>query len=240
MDLVLRRALGPHRGRLLSQSVDLSALSPIIDHDPRDPALFVQALTHGSTGQTPDYQRLEFLGDRVLGMVIADLLYTRFPLAAEGQMSSFLNRLVSRESCAEIARACNLGPLIRLGKQARDDGGAGSTNILGDVVEALIGALYIDGGMASARSFIERHWAERIAEIAEAPRHPKSELQEWAAARNRKTPMYTMLGKSGPDHDLRFTVRVEIKGLGASEASGTSKQEAETQAARQFLAEHNK
>lgn len=224
----------------MSQGVDLSALAPIIDHDPRDPALFVQALTHGSTGQTPDYQRLEFLGDRVLGMVIADLLYAQFPKAAEGQMSSFLNRLVSRESCAEIARACNLGSLIRLGKQARDDGGAGSTNILGDVVEALIGALYIDGGMVSARAFIVRHWATRIADISEAPRHPKSELQEWAAARNRKTPMYTMLGKSGPDHDLRFTVRVEIKGLGASEASGTSKQEAETQAARQFLAEHSK
>ncbi|MDM7956312.1 ribonuclease III [Blastomonas sp.] len=239
MDLVHCRALGPYRGRLLSNPVDLSALAPIIDHAPSNPALFVQALTHGSTGQTPDYQRLEFLGDRVLGMVMADLLYARFPKAAEGQMSAFLNRLVSRESCADIARACNLGALIRLGKQARDDGGAGSTNILGDVVEALIGALYLDGGLASARSFIERHWAERISDIAEAPRHPKSELQEWAAARNRKTPTYTMLGKSGPDHDLRFTVRVEIKGLGAAEATGTSKQEAETHAARQFLAEHN-
>ncbi|WP_373488286.1 ribonuclease III [Blastomonas sp.] len=223
----------------MSQPVDLAALQPIIDHMPRDPGLFVQALTHGSTGLTPDYQRLEFLGDRVLGMVIADLLIARFPQASEGQMSSFLNRLVSRESCAEIARACSLGPLIRLGKQARDDGGAGSTNILGDVVEALIGALYLDGGMASARAFIERHWATRIAAISEAPRHPKSELQEWAAARNRKTPVYIMLGKSGPDHDLRFTVRVEIKGLGAAEATGSSKQEAETQAARQFLAEHN-
>ncbi|MFN3818535.1 ribonuclease III [Blastomonas sp.] len=230
--------MGPHRGRVLSAAIDFAALGPIIDHEPLDAALFVQALTHGSTGQTPDYQRLEFLGDRVLGMVIADLLYARFPKAAEGQMSAFLNRLVSRESCAEIARACNLGPLIRLGKQARDDGGAGSTNILGDVVEALIGALYLDGGMERARAFIERHWGTRIAEISEAPRHPKSELQEWAAARNRKTPTYTMLGKSGPDHDLRFTVRVEIKGLGAAEATGTSKQEAETLAARQFLAEH--
>ena len=224
----------------MSQSVDLSALLPIIDHEPRDPALFAEALTHGSTGQTPDYQRLEFLGDRVLGMVIAELLYARFPKSAEGQMSAFLNRLVSRESCAQIAQACNLGPLILLGKQARDDGGAGSTNILGDVVEALIGALYLDGGMGSARAFIERHWAEPISAISQAPRHPKSELQEWAAARNRKTPTYAMLGKSGPDHDLRFTVRVEIKGLGASEATGHSKQEAETQAARQFLAEYSK
>jgi ribonuclease-3 len=239
MDLDHRRPLEPHRGRVLSAPVDVSGLVPIIGHDPNNPALFIQALTHGSTGQTPDYQRLEFLGDRVLGMVMADLLYQQFPKAAEGQMSAFLNRLVSRESCAEIARACALGPLIRLGKQARDDGGAGSTNILGDVVEALIGALYIDGGMQSARAFIERHWASRIADISEAPRHPKSELQEWAAARNRKTPVYTMLGKSGPDHDLRFTVRVEIKGLGAAEAIGTSKQEAETLAARQFLAEHS-
>lgn len=222
----------------MTQPVDFAALGPIIDHTPSDPALFIEALTHGSTGQTPDYQRLEFLGDRVLGMVIADVLYARFPKAAEGQMSAFLNRLVSRESCAQIARACHLGPLIRLGKQARDDGGASSTNILGDVVEALIGALYLDGGLPSARRFIERHWADRIAEISEAPRHPKSELQEWAAARNRKMPTYTLLGKSGPDHDLRFTVRVDIKGLGAAEATGTSKQEAETLAARQFLAEH--
>lgn len=224
----------------MSAEPDLVALLPIIDHQPRNPALFVQALTHGSTGITPDYQRLEFLGDRVLGMVVADLLYTRFPKAAEGQMSAFLNRLVSRESCAQIARACNLGPLIRLGKQARDDGGAGSTNILGDVVEALIGALYIDGGMDAARSFIARHWADRLGAISEAPRHPKSELQEWAAARNRKTPTYTLLRKSGPDHDLRFTVQVEIKGLGSAEATGTSKQEAETLAAKQFLAEHGR
>jgi len=224
----------------LSAEPDLAALLPILDYKPRQPALFVQALTHGSTGVTPDYQRLEFLGDRVLGMVIAELLYTRFPKAAEGQMSAFLNRLVSRESCAQIARACNLGPLIRLGKQARDDGGAGSTNILGDVVEALIGALYVDGGLEAARRFVERHWADRIGAISEAPRHPKSELQEWAAARNRKTPVYTLLRKSGPDHDLRFTVQVEIKGLGSAEATGTSKQEAETLAAKQFLAEHGK
>ena len=224
----------------MSAEPDLAALLPILDYKPRQPALFVQALTHGSTGVTPDYQRLEFLGDRVLGMVIAELLYTRFPKAAEGQMSAFLNRLVSRESCAQIARACNLGPLIRLGKQARDDGGAGSTNILGDVVEALIGALYIDGGLETARRFVERHWADRLSAISEAPRHPKSELQEWAAARNRKTPVYTLLRKSGPDHDLRFTVQVEIKGLGIAEATGTSKQEAETLAAKQFLAEHGR
>ena len=224
----------------MSAEPDLAALLPILDYKPRQPALFVQALTHGSTGITPDYQRLEFLGDRVLGMVIAELLYTRFPKAAEGQMSAFLNRLVSRESCAQIARACNLGPLIRLGKQARDDGGAGSTNILGDVVEALIGALYIDGGLETARRFVERHWADRLSAISEAPRHPKSELQEWAAARNRKTPVYTLLRKSGPDHDLRFTVHVEIKGLGIAEATGTSKQEAETLAAKQFLAEHGR
>lgn len=238
--MVHRGSLGPYRGRVLNPDVDLTALLPIIDYQPRDPGLFVQALTHGSTGITPDYQRLEFLGDRVLGMVVADLLYTRFPKAAEGQMSAFLNRLVSRESCADIARACSLGPLIRLGKQARDDGGAGSTNILGDVVEALIGALYIDGGIAAARAFIERHWADRIGAISEAPRHPKSELQEWAAARNRKTPVYTLLRKSGPDHDLRFNVQVEVKGLGTAQATGTSKQEAETLAAKQFLAEHGR
>jgi len=205
---------------------------------PRDPALFREALTHGSLGEPRDYQRLEFLGDRVLGMVIADTLYRRFGDAREGQMATFLNRLVSRETCAEIARSIDLGPHLRLGKQAREDGGADSVNILGDVVEALIGALYLDAGLDAARGFILDHWASRLDAIAAIPKHPKSALQEWAAARGRRTPLYSLVDRSGPHHDLRFTVRVEIKGLGSTEATGSSKQEAETEAARLFLAEH--
>ena len=224
----------------MSGHFDPLPVAQLTGHSPRDPALFRQALTHGSTGEARDYQRLEFLGDRVLGMTIATLLYERFEGAREGELSAYLNRLVSRETCADIARKIGLGPLIRLGKQARDDGGTDSTNILGDVVEALIGALYLDAGLDAARSFIERHWRALLDTIATAPKHPKSALQEWAAAHNRKTPDYILIEKSGPHHDLRFTVEVTIRGMGSVRATGTSKQEAETEAARLFLAEHQK
>ena len=188
-------------------------------------------------GEGEDYQRLEFLGDRVLGLVIGSLLFDRYPAISEGQLSAFLNRLVSGESCADIARALKIGPHIRLGKQARDDGGANSVNILGDVVEALIGALYLEAGLDAAERFIAGHWEGKIAAIDKAPQHPKSALQEWAAANNRKMPEYVLVGRSGPHHDLRFQVSVTIKGVGEKQAEGSSKQEAETLAARAFLEE---
>ena len=219
----------------MTGATDIAALT---GHRPVDPALFERALTHGSTGAAEDYQRLEFLGDRVLGMTIAQLLYERFPRASEGQMSAWLNRLVSRDSCAEIARAMDLGPHIRLGKQARDDGGADSTNILGDVVEALIGALYLDAGLAAAQGFIAEQWKQALAKVDDAPKHPKSALQEWAAAKGRRPPEYRQVGKSGPHHALRFTYEVEVKGIGSASAEGSSRQEAETEAARRFLEEH--
>ena len=211
----------------MSAHFDPLQVAKLTGHDPCDPALFRQALTHGSTGDPRDYQRLEFLGERFEG-------------AREGELSAYLNRLVSRETCVDIARKIGLGPLIRLGKQARDDGGTDSTNILGDVVEALIGALYLDAGLDAARNFIERHWHGLLDTIATAPKHPKSALQEWAASHQRKPPEYALVEKSGPHHDLRFTVEVTIKGMGAVRATGTSKQEAETEAAKLFLAEHRK
>ena len=123
---------------------------------PSDWTLYHRALTHGSTGQ-PDYQRLEFLGDRILGLVIADMLYHRYKDEAEGRLSHRLNALVSGATCAEIARQIGLAPYIRLGKQARDDGAQQSDNVLGDVMEAVIGALYIDHGLEAARALISRH-----------------------------------------------------------------------------------
>lgn len=235
--MVHRCALGSHWQDVLKQAPDLAALANILGHQPADPALFVRALTHGSMGEAQDYQRLEFLGDRVLGLVIGSALFERFPDISEGQLSSFLNRLVSGESCADVARTLALGPHIRLGKQARDDGGAHSANILGDVVESLIGALYLDHGLSAAQQFILHQWDAKIAAIDQAPQHPKSALQEWAAAHNRKMPEYALVGKSGPHHDLRFTVSVAIKGVGDKQAEGSSKQEAETLAAKLFLEE---
>lgn len=205
-------------------------------HDPANLDLFTEALTHGSHGPK-NYERLEFLGDRVLGLIMADWLYEHFAEEPEGNLSRRLNALVAGETCASIARALGLGPHMRLGKQARDDGAVDSDNVLGDVLEALIGALYLDGGMNAARTFVHRAWAGRVDSQQPAPRHPKSALQEWAAAHRRKPPQYVLTDKSGPAHSPRFIVTVSIKGVGEASAEGSSKQEAETAAARKMLEE---
>ncbi|MGB5077376.1 MAG: ribonuclease III domain-containing protein, partial [Sphingorhabdus sp.] len=155
-------------------------LIQILPSPPVDIALYDRALTHGSTGK-PDYQRLEFLGDRILGLVIAEMLYHRFFDEAEGRLSHRLNALVSGTTCAEMARQIDLPPRLRLGKQARDDGAQQSDNVLGDVMEALIGALYLEQGLEAARSFIMGLWEPLVDTANGAPKHPKSALQEWCA-----------------------------------------------------------
>jgi len=205
-----------------------------LKHKPRDVALFERALTHSSRG-ADHYQRLEFLGDRVLGLVTAEWLYTLFPDEPEGLLSRRLNILVSRETCAEIGRNLGVNEQALLGKQARDDGAAQSDNVLGDMVEALIGALFLEGGLDSARTFIRDAWADRVNSEDTAPFHPKSALQEWAAAQNKKPPVYEVVNRSGPQHAPNFEVEVRIKGAGEARATGQSKQEAETAAARALL-----
>lgn len=202
--------------------------------EPRDPAHWREALTHGSTGDARDYQRLEFLGDRVLGLAIADWLYEEGK-ADEGKLSQRLNALVARTTCAQVARAVGLGAHIRLGKQARDDGGHDSDNILGDVMEALIGACFLEHGFPAARTMVRRLWAQDFAGQTGQRKHPKSALQEWAAGNRRKPPEYRVVERSGPDHAAKFTVEVSVKGVGEAEATGSSKQEAETEAAAAFL-----
>jgi ribonuclease-3 len=205
-----------------------------LGHQPRDPALFVRALTHSSRGED-HYERLEFLGDRVLGLVIARWLYELFPDEPEGKLSRRLNALVSGETCAEVARELGAGGQAILGKQARDDGAADSDNVLGDITEALIGALYLEAGLDEATRFVRAAWAERVESQDRAPKHPKSALQEWAAANNRKAPVYQLTGRSGPHHAPRFVVEVEIRNVGTASAEGLSKQEAETAAALALL-----
>ena len=195
-----------------------------------DLALYRRALTHGSAGGE-SYQRLEFLGDRVLGLTIARWLYAAYPLEPEGELSRRLNSLVTGIACAQVARDIGLAAHLKLGKQARDDGAFASDNILGDVTEALIGALYLDHGFDAAEAFIRKHWAALVEGHADAPRHPKSALQEWAAAHNRRPPEYTVTDRSGPHHNPRFTVTVNLGSAGDASATGTSKQEAETAAA---------
>lgn len=234
MDLVHRRPLEPYRGRLLNRPETAAWVHELIGRAPRQPDRFTQALTHGSA-KADHYERLEFLGDRVLGLVVAEWLYERFPEEPEGNLSRRFNALVSGETCADIARIAGVPQHIRLGKQARDDGAVDSVNVLGDVMEALIGALFLEGGLDEAKMLVRRLWADRVDTQRAAPKHPKSALQEWAAANRRKPPEYVMTDRSGPHHALRFTVTVSIKGAGEASATGGSKQEAETAAALALL-----
>lgn len=205
-----------------------------LGHRPSDLRLYERALTHSSFG--PDnYERLEFLGDRVLALAISELLAETYPAEPEGKLSHRLNALVAREVCAEVARELDVAGHVRLGRQAIDDGAFQSDNVLGDVTEALIGALYLEAGMAAAAGFIRSAWAGRIDRLATPPRHPKALLQEWTAARKRRPPDYRIVDTSGPDHARRFTVTVSLGGLGEATGTGQSKQEAETAAARAML-----
>jgi ribonuclease-3 len=212
----------------------LAWLEKILGRAPSDIALFERALTHASFGEA-QYERLEFLGDRVLGLAVAAWLYETFPDEPEGLLSKRLNALVARETCAEVGRELDVGSRIRLGKQAREDGASDSDNVIGDVVEALIGAAYLDAGLEAAEIFVRRAWAERVSTHDKAPQHPKSALQEWAAAQERKPPAYRLAERSGPQHAPTFVVEVEIKGVGTASAEGASKQEAETAAALKLM-----
>lgn len=212
----------------------IADLQALLGHKPRDPALFDRALTHSSAARD-SYERLEFLGDRVLGLVIARLLYDRYSTEPEGKLSRRYNALVARECCAEVGRELGLPPLIKLGRQAREDGATHSDNIIGDVVEALIGALYVDGGLDAAEAFIRKGWMSRLESQQKAPQHPKSALQELAAARGLRMPEYEIIGRHGAHHSPRFTLRVSIRGAGEASAEGSSKQEAETAAAAALL-----
>ncbi|MGP7795873.1 ribonuclease III [Sphingomonas sp. CLY1604] len=202
---------------------------------PADLAPYERALTHGSQAAA-NYERLEFLGDRVLGLVMAEWLWELFPKEAEGQLSKRLNALVTGAVCADVARTLGVRAHLRLGKQARDDGAYESDNILGDVMEALIGAWYREAGLDAARTFVRRAWASRVHSTDKAPQHPKSALQEWAAAAGRRPPEYSIVDRSGPHHAPRFTVQVRIGTFADATATGTNKQEAETAAAKALLA----
>jgi ribonuclease-3 len=205
-----------------------------LGHNPRDLALFERALTHSSVGGD-SYERLEFLGDRVLGMVMAAALFERYPNEPEGNLSKRFNGLVDRETCAENGREIGVPALVKLGKQAREDGANQSDNVIGDVVEALIGALFLDGGLDAAKRFILDLWQPDLSSQRRAPQHPKSALQELAAARGVKAPIYEVVARTGAHHAPLFTVKVSIRSLGEAEAEGTSKQEAETEAAKALL-----
>jgi ribonuclease-3 len=238
LDLVHRRSLGADRKNLGMSASPQDGLAAWIEekigHAPGELSLFELALTHSSKSED-NYERLEFLGDRVLGLATAAWLYELFPEEPEGKLSRRLNVLVSRTVCAEVARDIGIPEQMRLGKQAREDGAFDSDNVLGDVVEALIGAVFLDAGFDAAEHVVQTLWASRVGELERAPKHPKSSLQEWAAANNRKPPIYELVGRSGPHHAPSFVVTVSIKGVGEARAEGLTKQDAETAAAEALL-----
>jgi len=240
VDLVHRGALVAYREGHLSASIT-AMLDPAsrawlegLGFSPEDEALWLEALTHGSTGKPRNYERLEFLGDRVLGLSIAEWLYHR-STGPEGELAQRLNALVSRQMCAHIARQIGAPDHVQLGRQARDDGAQDSDNVLGDIMESLLGASFLQSGFAATRDIVHALWQPAIESRAGRTKHPKSALQEWAAGCRRKPPEYELVDRSGPDHAASFTVRVSVRNVGEIEATASSKQDAETEAARLFM-----
>jgi len=196
-----------------------------------------RALTHSSAtlARGGDYERLEFLGDRVLGLCVAELLFTSFRKASEGELSVRFNQLVSAEACAAIADELELHRFIRTGADVKKLTGKNMLNVRADVVESLIAAIYLDAGLEAARAFVLRFWSERAARADGARRDAKTELQEWAHAKYAATPAYRIADRSGPDHDPRFTVTVEIPGIAPETGMERSKRAAEQAAATRLL-----
>jgi ribonuclease-3 len=212
-------------------------LEKLIGHVFSEKQWLDRALTHASVGlaKNANYERMEFLGDRVLGLCVAELLFTTFRSAPEGELSVRLNQLVSAESCAIVADEMELHRFIRTGADVKKITGKRMMNVRADVVESLIAALYLDGGLEAARGFILRHWQARATRADGARRDAKTELQEWAHAKFGVTPSYRIDDRSGPDHDPRFTVTVEIPGVLPETGADRSKRAAEQVAATRIL-----
>jgi len=204
-----------------------------------DSALLEEALTHPSAGgrsRPGSYERLEFLGDRVLGLAVARLLYESFPDEPEGALAKRFAVLAQRETVGVVARSLELGPHLRMAASEEQTGGRENTTTLGDALEAVMGALYLDGGFAPAEALVRRFWQPLLALAPQPPEDPKTALQEWAQGRGLPLPRYREVGRSGPAHDPRFTMEVEVQGQGAELGEGRSKREAERAAAELLLA----
>ena len=208
-----------------------------IGYEFTDSDLLITALTHSSAvnDAVASYQRLEFLGDRVLALVISEMLLETFPQASEGELAQRLTALVRNEACAEVARALDLGEAIRLGGGEAQSGGRRKAAILGDACEALIGAIYLDGGLEPARRFIVENWRAKMLSAKSVVRDAKTTLQEWAQGRGLAAPSYTIVGRSGPDHAPRFEVEVNVEKLAPRRGAGRTRREAEQDAATAVL-----
>jgi ribonuclease-3 len=220
---------------------DVSALQARIGHVFADASLLERALTHVSAlpaqaqRRADSYQRLEFLGDRVLGLTVSDMLYEAFPEAEEGELSRRLADLVRKETCADVARGWGVGAVLRLGEGEAQTGGANKAAILGDICESLLGAVFLDAGYGAAEALVRRFFSEKMRNPVRPLRDPKTALQEWAQARGLPTPVYRQVGRSGPDHAPVFSIEVSVNGFESALAEGSSKRFAEQASAQNFL-----
>ena len=215
-----------------------SALMDQLGHEFKDQSLLQQALTHPSAASAarPDNQRLEFLGDRVLGLIISEKLLERFPDAPEGELAPRFNALVRRETLAEIAAGMDLGQHLHLGRSESTSGGRRKAAILADAMEAAIAALYLDGGLEAARQFVLKLWADRISSVGIAPMDAKTRIQEWAQARGLAPPRYDLVSRTGPDHAPVFHIEAHLCDIAKASGKAGSKKLAEQDAAHALLA----
>ena len=214
----------------------IEQLEDKIGHTFKNKDLLRTALTHSSTGEQVNYERLEFLGDRVLGLVIATLLFKRFPEEQEGDLAKRLALLVQGKTLAEISERMSLGDYIFFSSAESASGGAKNNHILADVFESVLGALYIDGGYESCSDLIETHWHDVLYTMHEPPQHPKTAMQEWAQGQGFPLPVYEIISQSGPDHAPVFEVSLKIQGHPSIKAKGQSRAEAEKKVAKEFFA----
>lgn len=212
------------------------ALQQRLGHEFAEKELLYRALTHSSTGAARNYERLEFLGDRVVGLAIAHALWTLFPKDSEGDLAKRHAALVQGKMLARIAREVDLGRSMQLSSAERAAGGAENDNILSDGLESVIGAIYVDGGFAAAVKVIEHLWGDSVHTMKRPPQDPKTALQEWAQARGLPLPEYELAGKSGPDHAPAFVIKVSVAGYPPATAKGSSRRRAEKDAAGTLLA----
>lgn len=215
----------------------MTELETALGHEFSDKKLLRRALTHASASGQNSNERLEFLGDRVLGLIAAEMLHTLYPKDDEGALALKFNHLVRAEACAAAAEASGIVDNLILAKSESGSGGRHKVAITSGACEAVIAALYIDGGIEAARAFIARYWTETIAALTEEMRDPKTRLQEWAQSRGPKAgpPVYKIIKREGPDHAPVFQVEVSVMGKEPQTGTGTSKREAEQDAARKML-----
>jgi ribonuclease-3 len=238
-----RNAAGDPAGADAASLAD--SLAELLGYRFARPSLLREALTHPSAlprrpgGRRGDgaerYERLEFLGDRVLGLVIADLLFRVFPHESEGELAKRLATLVQRDSLARVATAIGLGPLLTLSRGEAEGGGRANPTLLADACEAVIAALYLDGGLPAAAAFVARHWQPLIEEDARPPQDAKTSLQEWTQAKSLGLPEYRTVRTEGPPHEPVFAVEVRIEGHAPVQGTGRSKRAAERAAAAALL-----